>query len=483
VFCLTSRSLRSFLSFAPTGAFAAVRLPPFIVHAAAPAAIPFSKIRKETAMISTLVRPRHAGRLAALAATVALTAAAFVLPAKAETDAKAVIKTYSDIALAKYEDSLATAQALDKAVDALIATPSADTLKAAREAWKAARIPYQQTEVYRFGNPIVDDWEGRVNAWPLDEGLIDYVDESYGTESDENSLYTANVIANKTIKIDGKDVDASNLTPEFISGTLQEAGGIEANVATGYHAIEFLLWGQDLNGTGPGAGDRPYTDYDIANCTHDNCDRRAQYLKSASTLLVADLEEMVGNWKDGGAARKHLEDGEPNAGISVILTGMGSLSYGELAGERMKLGLLLHDPEEEHDCFSDNTHVSHLEDAVGIRDAYHASYKRIDGSTVSGPSVSDMVKQADAALDKELSDKLDLTVSRMEAIKARAEGGEAYDQQIGEGNAEGNATVQAAIDGLVDQTKSIERAVAALKLDAIAFEGSDSLDAPDKVFQ
>jgi putative iron-regulated protein len=430
-----------------------------------------------------MVKTRQAGRFAALAATAALTTAVFVLPAKAETDAKAVIKTYSDIALAKYEDSLTTAQTLDKAVDALIAKPSADTLNAARDAWRAARIPYQQTEVYRFGNPIVDDWEGRVNAWPLDEGLIDYVDKSYGTESDENSLYTANVIANKTIKIDGKEIDASKLTPEFLSGTLQEAGDIEANVATGYHAIEFLLWGQDLHGTGPGAGERPYTDYDTANCTGGNCDRRAEYLKSATTLLVSDLDEMVGNWKDGGAARKNLEDGAPNAGISAILTGMGSLSYGELAGERMKLGLLLHDPEEEHDCFSDNTYMSHLEDAVGIRAAYHASYTRLDGSVVSGPSISDMVKAVDPALDKELSDKLDVTVAKMEAIKARALAGEAYDQQIAEGNTEGNATVQAAIDGLVDQTKSIERVVSALKLDAIAFEGSDSLDAPDKVFQ
>lgn len=434
-------------------------------------------------MIPTMVKTRYVSRFAALAATVALTAAIFVLPAKAETDAKAVIKTYSDIALAKYEDSLTTTQALDKAVAALIAKPSAEALTAAKDAWKAARIPYQQTEVYRFGNPIVDDWEGRVNAWPLDEGLIDYVDKDYGTESDENSLYTANVIANKKISIDGKEVDATSITPEFLSGTLQEAGDIEANVATGYHAIEFLLWGQDLHGTGPGAGERAFTDYDTANCTNGNCDRRAQYLQSATTLLVSDLEEMVGNWKEDGAARKNLEGGEPNAGISTILTGMGSLSYGELAGERMKLGLLLHDPEEEHDCFSDNTHISHRYDAVGVRDAYHASYKRIDGSVVSGPSVADMVKATDAALDKELSDKLDLTVAKMEAMQARAVAGEAYDQQIAEGNTEGNATVQAAIDGLVDQTKSIERVVSALKLDAIAFEGSDSLDSPDKVFQ
>jgi putative iron-regulated protein len=443
---------------------------------------------RETIMSIAEGLTRHSGRIAAgkiaaVAATAALTAAAFVLPARAETDPKAVLKTYADIALAGYEDSLTTAKALDAAVNALIAKPSEETLKAARDAWRASRPPYQQTEAYRFGNAIVDDWEGRVNAWPLDEGLIDYVDPAYGTESDGNSLYTANVIANKSIEIDGQKIDATSITPEFLSGTLQEAGDIEANVATGYHAIEFLLWGQDLHGTGAGAGERPYTDYDQANCTHGNCDRRAQYLKAVSDLLVSDLEEMVGNWKDGGAARKNLLDGDPSAGVSVILTGMGSLSYGELAGERMKLGLLLHDPEEEHDCFSDNTYVSHLYDAMGIGNVYHGKYKRIDGSTVEGPSVSDMVKEADPAIDAELSGKLDTTMAKMEAIKARAEAGEAYDQQIGEGNAEGNATVQAAVDALVDQTKSIERAVAALKLNTIAFEGSDSLDDEAKVFQ
>ncbi|MEP9387017.1 imelysin family protein [Mesorhizobium sp. KR9-304] len=417
------------------------------------------------------------------AALTATPAALTATPAAADTDPKAVIATYADIALAEYEDALTTAKALDAAADALIATPSAETLTAARDAWKAARIRYQQTEVFRFGNAIVDDWEGRVNAWPLDEGLIDYVDAKYGTESDENTLYTANVIANPSIEINGQKVDAGTITPEFLSGTLQEAGDIEANVATGYHAIEFLLWGQDLNGTGPGAGNRPHTDFDAANCTGGNCERRAQYLAAANDLLVADLEEMVGNWGADGAARKGLVDGDPKAGISSILTGLGSLSYGELAGERMKLGLLLHDPEEEHDCFSDNTHISHLYDAVGIRNVYHGSYTRVDGSKVDGPSVADLVKEADAAIDAELSSKLNVTVAAMEAIQARALGGEAYDQQIGEGNAEGNATVQAAIDGLVDQTKSIERAVAALKLDAIAFEGSDSLDSPDKVFQ
>jgi len=400
----------------------------------------------------------------------------------ADVTAEAVVKTYADLALAKYGDALTTARALDVATNALIANPSPETLQAARDAWRAARVPYQQSEVYRFGNAIVDDWEGRVNSWPLDEGLIDYVDASYGTESDENTLYTANVIAKSEITINGRTVDASDLSPEFLSGTLQEAGDIEANVATGYHAIEFLLWGQDLNGTGPGAGDRPVTDYSTTQCTNGHCDRRAQYLDSATDLLVSDLEEMVGDWQDDGAARKQLL-ADPKAALSVILTGMGSLSYGELAGERMKLGLILHDPEEEQDCFSDNTYNSHLYDAVGIQNVYLGTYRRVDGTTVSGPSISQLIAARDEAVDAELKAKLQTTVDAMQAMAKRAETVEAYDQMIGEGNAEGNAVVQTAIDGLIDQTRSIERAVALLQLDGIQFEGSDSLDNPNAVFQ
>ena len=119
-------------------------------------------------------------------AAVALTLAAIVTSARAEAPApEAVIDTYGDIAQAMYEDALTTAKELQAAIDEFLAQPTEDTLGAAREAWKAARVPYQQTEGYRFGNAIVDDWEGRVNAWPLDEGLIDYVDaELYGEESE-----------------------------------------------------------------------------------------------------------------------------------------------------------------------------------------------------------------------------------------------------------------------------------------------------------
>ena len=418
-----------------------------------------------------------------LGASLALLAAsaAFAITPAAAAEPAAVVEHYAALAHAKYEDSLTTAKALDAAIDALIAKPGEETLKAAREAWIAARVPYQQTEVYRFGNPIVDEWEGKVNAWPLDEGLIDYVDSAYGTESDSNAYYVANVIANPKLSVNGEEIDATEITPDLLR-SLHEAGEVEANVATGYHAIEFLLWGQDLNGTDAGAGTRSHTDFDTTNCTNGSCDRRSAYLKAASELLISDLEEIVAAWAPEGEATK-VVTGDPQAGIRAILTGMGSLSYGELAGERMKLGLLLHDPEEEHDCFSDNTHASHLNDAIGIQSAYTGEYTRADGTKMSGPSVSELVAAKDAALDTEVRDKLDATVKAMNAMADRAEGGEAYDQMIGEGNAEGNAVVQAAIDGLIDQTRSIERVIASLDLGGVELEGSDSLDNPDAVFQ
>lgn len=416
------------------------------------------------------------------AATVGFGLLGSMTTSAAEPGKAAVIKTYADIAQAVYEDSANTARNLQKAVNALIARPSEATMKAARDAWIAARVPYQQSEVFRFGNPAVDEWEGRVNAWPLDEGLIDYVDAGkYGEESDENPLYTANIIANRKLAFGGKALDAGKIDWRLLR-KLHEVGGVEANVATGYHAIEFLLWGQDLNGTGPGAGDRPWTDYAQGEaCTNDNCDRRAEYLRAATDLLVSDLAEMAGHWTAEGEARATLMADE-RAGLASILTGMGSLSYGELAGERIRLGLLLNDPEEEQDCFSDNTPWSHFYDGVGIRNVYVGEYTRIDGSVVSGAGLDTLVAAADPALDTALRGGLDASVAALQTMVDTAEGGMAYDMMLAPGNTEGETVIMAAVNALVAQTRDIERAITALGLDGVSLEGSDSLDNPSSVF-
>ncbi|MCA0203117.1 MAG: peptidase [Proteobacteria bacterium] len=413
-----------------------------------------------------------------LAAAIALPLPA---PALAATPGE-VLTTYADIAEAGYADAQTSAETLQAAIEAFLADPSAEGLEAARAAWRAARVPYMQTEVFRFGNAIVDDWEGRVNAWPLDEGLIDYVARGY-VGGDDNGLAELNVIANPSFTLGGQTVDASTIDAALLQDVLHEADDVDANVATGYHAIEFLLWGQDLNGTGPGAGERPWTDYAQGEaCTNGHCDRRAEYLRAATDLLVADLAEMAGHWSDGGEARATLMADE-RAGLASILTGMGSLSYGELAGERIRLGLLLNDPEEEHDCFSDNTPWSHFYDGVGIRNVYVGEYTRLDGSVVSGPGLAALVEAADPALDSALQGGLDASVAALRAMVDTAEGGMAYDMMLAPGNAEGEAVIMAAVDALVAQTRDIERAITALGLEGVSLEGSDSLDNPSSVFE
>jgi putative iron-regulated protein len=394
-----------------------------------------------------------------------------------------VLTTYSDIAEATYGDSLTSAQALSAAIDTLISDPSETSLAAAKAAWIQARVPYQQSEAFRFGNPIVDDWEGKVNAWPLDEGLIDYVDAAYGGATDENEFAALNVIANPKFTLSGTDIDATEITPALIGETLHEADEIESNVASGYHAIEFLLWGQDLNGTDHGAGNRAYTDYAAGDdCTNGNCDRRGAYLSAAADLLVSDLEFMTAQWGTDGAARAAVTS-DPKAGITAMLTGMGSLSYGEQAGERMKLGVMLNDPEEEHDCFSDNTHNSHFYDGLGIRNVFVGEYVSGSGKTVSGESLQDLLAAADPAVAAELTSAIDATMSELGQIKSAAEAGFSYDQMLERGNAAGEELILSAVDALVAQTRSIERAVAVLDVDGVGIEGSDSLDDPEAVFE
>ena len=393
---------------------------------------------------------------------------------------KEVIINYSNIAEAKYKDALILAQQLHNSILDFMKNTNDENFNLVKISWLKSRTAYQQTEVFRFGNPIVDDWEGKVNAWPLDEGLIDYVDNTNYYPS-ENDFSNFNVIANKNLKVEGELIDASIINTDLLSTKLHEIGGNEANVAIGYHAIEFLLWGQDLNGTKEGNGNRKYTDFRLEQCTNDNCDRRREYLLAASELLIEDLKFINNAWSSEGDAREDLINDNENA-IKRILIGMGSLSYGELAGERMKLGLMLHDPEEEHDCFSDNTHNSHYYNVVGIKNVFLGEYRNLDGKLISGPSISSMLKVADKKLQKKTKKSINTTIKNMKKIVKSAENGMTYDMLIAEGTKKGNKLIQKAIDSLVVQSKNIELAANALNVQNLQIEGSESLDNPDAVF-
>ncbi|CAM3129058.1 imelysin family protein [Vibrio neptunius] len=371
-----------------------------------------------------------------------------------------VVAHYADVAHAVFADALTTAKTLDQSIESFLSAPSDAKLAEVKQAWIDSRVPYQQSEVFRFGNAIVDDWEGQLNAWPLDEGLIDYVAADYQYELG-NEGASANIVANKTLTIGATQLDVAQLTPEAIAD-LNEVGGSEANVASGYHAIEFLLWGQDLNGTNAGAGERAYTDFVVGKgCTNGNCDRRGEYLKAAADLLVQDLEWMEKQWSSEvkGNYREELLNDSADNGLRKMLFGMGSLSLGELAGERMKVALEANSTEDEHDCFSDNTHNSHYYNEQGIYNVYTGVYKREDGTILSGPSIADLVAQKDKAAAKEIQNQFDTTRSQVGQLVTSAEKkGQYFDQLIAAGNAQGNALVNETIMSLVAQTASIERA-------------------------
>lgn len=383
-----------------------------------------------------------------------------------------VVEHYADLAHANFQDALTAAQSLDSAVDTFLENPNEENLEKAKQAWLASRVPYQQTEVLRFGNAVVDDWEGQLNAWPLDEGLIDYVKQDGYQYELGNEGAMANIVASTEINIGGTNVDTSSLTPDLLA-ELNEIGGSEANVATGYHAIEFLLWGQDLHGFDRGAGQRPATDYAQGEeCTHNNCDRRSAYLDAATDLLITDLEWMVAQWASGqeGNYRYRLLAEAPDKAVQKMFFGMGSLSLGELAGERMKVALEANSYEDEHDCFSDNTHNSHYYNGQGVANVYSGSYTRIDGSELTGPSLSDLVAERDPELDKTLRQQLERSMSALQTMKSSAEAESEpmkFDMMIAPGNEKGAEIVNGAIMALVEQTGSIEQAARQLGIDSL----------------
>jgi putative iron-regulated protein len=354
--------------------------------------------------------------------------------APAAADLAAVAAHYAALVHANYEDALAGAKALQQAIVAFNQAPSPARLAAARQAWLAAREFYGQTEAFRFyGGPIDDARgpEGRLNAWPMDEAYVDGVDGKPGS----------GLINDRKFAITKKNLSAQN-----------ERGG-EENIATGWHAIEFLLWGQDRSDTGP--GDRDFNDF--VDGKAPNADRRRQYLAVVTDLLVDDLASLVRAWRPQAANyRARFEKGGRES-VRRMLLGLGSLSRGELAGERLEVALNSQDQEDEHSCFSDNTHRDAVANARGIQNVWLGEYQRADGSTLRGASLRELVAARDAALAERTTRQIAASVAAAEGIRAP------FDQEIKGGrNAPGPQRVQKTIASLTQQSMDLVAAAAAI---------------------
>jgi putative iron-regulated protein len=347
----------------------------------------------------------------------------------------AVAAHYAHLVHASYADTLTSAQAMRTAIQAFTAQPSVETLAQARKTWLAAREFYGQTEAFRFyGGPIDNDNgpEGRINAWPMDESFVDSVD----------GKPNSGLVNNRKFAINKKNLSAQN-----------ERGG-EENIATGWHAIEFFLWGQDLSETGP--GNRNFEDFVDGKAT--NADRRRQYLNVVTDLLIDDLSTLVKAWAPDAKNnyRAQFAKGGQES-VRRMLVGLGSLSRGELAGERLEVAVNSQDQEDEHSCFSDNTHRDAVTNAQGIQNVWLGQYKQASGTVLMGPSLRDLVAAKDAALADKTSQQIAASVAAAEGIQAP------FDREIiGGKDAPGRQRIQKTIDSLTQQSKDLVAAANAI---------------------
>jgi len=359
-------------------------------------------------------------RIVVLTLALLATTGAWAAPSK-----QAVLTHYADIVHANYMDSLEAARRLQQAVEVFVDAPGEATQRRARDAWLDARDVYGQTEAFRFyGGPIddADGPEGQINAWPMDESFVDKV-----AHQPHSGL-----INNPDFAITRENIAAYN-----------ERGG-EENVASGWHAIEFFLWGQDRSEYSPGS--RSYTDF--VDGQAPNADRRRAYLRAATGLLLDDLASVAAEWRPNvaGNYRASFVAGGKES-LRKILVGLGSLSRGELAGERMEVALFSRDQEDEHSCFSDNTHRDIVANALGIQNVWLGVYHRFNGKVMTGPGLQHLVAAANPALASATSARIAASVAAAKAIHSP------FDREILEDA--GRARIQRTIDSLVAQSDQI----------------------------
>jgi putative iron-regulated protein len=355
----------------------------------------------------------------------------------------AVLRGYADLAFSEYSDAAEGARVLASAVESFVHEPSERGLEGCRSAWIAARIPYAQTETFRFYGGPIDGVEMLVNTWPIDESYVDSTNGKLGIVNDAASFPA--------------------ITEASLSALNMKEG--ETSVTTGFHVIEFLLWGQDRNPDGP--GNRPYTDFvDAPESRPSNADtskgpatRRGLYVVAAAHLLSRNLETVAAAWRDGvpNNYRSRFLALPPAEALGLVIKGMGTLSGPELAGERLTVAYATKNQENEHSCFSDNTHADIALDAVGIQNVCTGRYRRTSGAPVERPGLCGLVSSSDAELGGQLADQLGASVRAAQSIPAP------FDQAIlGKDSDPGRVAIQRTIAALEAQAQILSRAAAAL---------------------
>ncbi|MCP5023827.1 MAG: iron-regulated protein [bacterium] len=334
--------------------------------------------------------------------------------------------SHADLMFANYSDVVGLVESLQIAVDAFLASPTAGTLQDAKDAWNLARPYYLQAEAARFYGGPIDALHSSLNAAPVDGSYIDYVvgDPNSGIINDEIGYPT---------------IDAT---------VLRAANGVggATSVATGWHALEFLLWGEDTSVGGPGT--RPEADYTATL----NFARRSTYLGVVAAMLVSDLTTVRDAWAPNtGAYRTTFIGLSPGTAATHILTGSATLGFGELRNERILTPYTSQDEQDEQSNFSDTTHLDLIHNGLGIQNIWTGSYDAFDNAfDYDGFGMDDVFAVGSAA------DGVAVTTAITDAVNALQAQVTPFDQAIlGANSTAGRLALQACMDRLNDYNVAI----------------------------
>jgi putative iron-regulated protein len=287
--------------------------------------------------------------------------------------------------------------------------------------------------VLRFSDGPIDDRrvgvETFLNAWPIDESYIDGV----------RGRPDAGII---------QDLEAF---PHLTAVGLQVANerGGEANVSIGWHAIEFLLWGQDFDPNGPGS--RSPDDFVAGKAPF--AERRCQYLQLVADLLVQHHEQVRDAWRPGVTDnyRARFLALPADEAIRRILKGMVVLAGFEMSGERLAVAYETRDQEDEHSCFSDNTHRDFITDQQGIVELYRGT-----GRGMTGRGLREIAFALDPAAAREIDRLMDLATKRLSELPTP------FDRLL---RAEDGSTEREALLATIETLENEAEALAALGLE------------------
>jgi len=283
-------------------------------------------------------------------------------------DYKDVLQNISnDVILPTYEDLYDKTQLLVNTLTILEQNVSQVNLDASKQAWRDARVPWEQSEGFLFGPVDQQGLDPAIDSWPVNE-------------TDLDAVLNSNAVLTKDY-VDGLD------------GTLK-----------GFHTLEYLIFGKEGNKS-------------IASFTQ----REFEYLRACSQSLHGATKALFFAWKPEQQKfiANVLKAGEPGnsvypsqkSALQEIVTGMITIAD-EVANGKINEPFTTQNLTYEESRFSANSKKDFADNIQSIENAFLGVYKN-----ASGLGISKIIKEKNELLDVKFRQQLDDAIRAIESIQ------------------------------------------------------------------